>query len=163
MRSTLAKCTLLVSLAGMVPTALQATAPCPTRSAAAQAALANIFERQDEIDELQAGGHGPLRIAYLHPENDPCREHLERLARRHELELGLYPIGSTSTALSETARGAAGYRADWVLVSSEPVWHGAVLTALARAGVPAAHVLRFQHAAHAGGVDPACSSGHPAW
>ena len=161
MRPTLAKFILLASLAGMVPTALHATDPCPTASAVAQAALTNIFERQDEIDELQAGGRGPLRIAFLHPDDDPYREHLEGLARRHGLELGLYPLGRTSIALSETAQGAAGYRADWVLVSSDPVWHGAVLTALARTGVPAAYVLRFQHAAHGGGVDPACSSGHP--
>ena len=162
MRSTLAKFTLLTILAAMAPTALQATTACPTPRAEAQAALANIFEAQDEIDDLRAGGYGPLRIAYLHSDEDPYREHLQELARRHGLEFGLYPIGRTPTALSETARRAAAYRADWLLVSSDPVWHGAVLTALARTGVPAAHVLRFQHATHDGREHPACSSGHPA-
>ena len=142
---------LLLVLASLSPLPSHASGPCPDLHTASQAALAYLLDRQDEIDELRAGGHGPLRIAYLHPPGDTHRPVLTRLAVKEDLQLTAYRVrvGTRPADLAYTARQVADYQADWVLVSSSPVWHGAILTALSRAGVPAAHVLQFQHAARA--------------
>ena len=146
------------SLTGIAPAALQANSTCPSPSAKAQAALETVFSRQEEIDELRAGGHGPLRIAYMHPEGEPYEEALAKRASVEGLEVGRYPIARSAASLAETARQIAEYRPDWTLVSGETNWHGAVLTALADTGVASGQVIRLQRAARLGGDLDECPS-----
>ena len=56
---------------------------------APEAALAYLLDRQEDIDELRAGGQGPLRIAYLHtPQRyPPKRPDRPRRGNRHRTAL----------------------------------------------------------------------------
>ena len=139
---------LLLVLASLSPLPSHASGPCPDLHTASQAALAYLLDRQDEIDELRAGGHGPLRIAYLHPPGDTHRPVLTRLAVKEDLQLTAYRVrvGTRPADLAYTARQVADYQADWVLVSSGPVWHGAILTALSRAGIASPHIILLERA-----------------
>ena len=153
----------LASLSSLPSTPSHASGPCPDLHTASQTALAYLLDRQDEIDELRAGGHGPLRIAYLHPPGDTHRPVLTRLAAKEELQLTAYRVrvGARPADLAYTARQVADYQADWVLVSSGPVWHGAILTALSRAGISSSHIIPLERASRPRATEPECAASGP--
>ena len=143
---SLTRILVLTTLAAQPMAPALGSQPCT----APQGALAYVLDRQDAIDELRAGGHGPLRIAYLHPPDDTRRDALTRRAKQNDLELRTHLVSTDARDLPGLARQVAKWRPDWVLVSAGPAWHGAILAELSRAEFPSSLVIPFDRAAHHG-------------
>ena len=111
----------------------------------AEAILTRVLGKQEELEELLAGGWGPIRLAYVHAPDDTVAASLAKLAPPAGIDLRTYALPPRPDVLRDTAARITGEQPDWIVVSLDRPWFEAVVLALSAANAPAEQILRLEH------------------
>ena len=111
----------------------------------AEAILTRVLGKQEELEERLAGGWGPIRLAYVHAPDGTVAASLAKLAPPAGIELRTYALPARPDVLRDTAARITGEQPDWIVVSVDRPWFGAVVLALSAANAPVEQILRHEH------------------